>query len=298
MFESLSELKTFLLIADEGSLSAAARSLSLSVNAVSRRLAQLEERIGVRLANRTTRRFSLTDDGRRLAERCRRILAELRDAEEDLQPAPGRLRGLVRVALHPQLIEDSALERFGALLLEHEDLSLQVLARNVAIDPVKEGLDLVVWPGEVTLQTVVSRPLAIVDWVLAAAPAYIRRRGIPSRPDDLSNHDCLRAWRGRPEGHWVLSDARGRQVSVAVQGRFESDDTATLAAAIYAGLGIGLRPRAEVLRATAEGRLVHVLPKWHFMSYRVHLVSPPGRLRVPRVRAVATVIESVANLLG
>ena len=298
VLESLSELKTFLRVVDEGSLSAAARSLGLSVNAISRRLALLEERVGVRLANRTTRRLGLTDDGRRFADRCRRILAEVQDTEDDLQPSPGKLRGLVRVALHPQLIEEGTLRRLGSLLLEHEGLSLHILARNIAADPFKEGLDLVVWPGEVTLQSVVSRPLAAVDWVLAATPDYVKRAGVPRQPEDLAQHACLRALRTRSETHWVLSDAGGRQTSVPVRGRFESDDTATLAAALYGGLGIGLRPKGEVLRESTAGRLVHVLPRWHILSYRVHLVSPPGRLRLPRVRAVATIIESVAGLLG
>src|SRR3954462_4743706 len=137
MLESVSELRTFVRIVDEGSLSAAARSLGLSVNAVSRRLALLEERAGVRLANRTTRRLALTDDGRRFAERCRRILTDVDEAEADLQPTPGKLRGLVRVGLHPQLVEMGALQRFGALLLEHDGLSLHIVARNSPVDPIK-----------------------------------------------------------------------------------------------------------------------------------------------------------------
>ena len=298
MLESLSELRTFLRIVDLGSLSAAARSLGLSVNSISRRLALLENRVGVRLANRTTRRLTLTDDGRAFAERCRRILAEVEETEEALQPVPGKLRGLVRVGLHPQLIEETTLRRFGALLLEHDRLSLHVLSRNSAVDPVKDGLDLVVWAGEVTLQSVVSRPLAIVDWVLAAAPDYVKRAGMPRQPADLATHECLRALRTRSETTWVLHNAEGRQVSVAVTGRFESDDTATLSAALYGGLGIGIRPRGEVQRESAAGRLVPILPRWNYLSLGVHLVSPPGRLRLPRVRAVAAIIESVVGLLG
>lgn len=96
----------------------------------------------------------------------------------------------------------------------------------------------------------------------------------------------------------MLPDAQGRQVTVPVAGAFESDDTATLAAELTAGLGIGLRPRGEVALGAAEGRLVHVLPRWSFASFRVHLVSPPGRLRLPRVRVVAQMIESMAGMLG
>lgn len=296
MLESLTELKTFLRIVDDGGLSAAARSLGMSVNAVSRRLALLEERVGVRLANRTTRRLSLTDEGRLFLERCRRIVAEVQEAEEELQPLPGKIRGLVRVGIHPQLIDERSLRDFRALLLEHEGLSIQVLARNAAVDPVKEGLDLAVWPGEVTLQSVVSRRLAVLKWVLAASPDYVKRAGLPQKPDDLRKHECLRALRTHSESTWVLRDANGKQISVPVRGRFESDDTATLAAAVQAGIGIGLRPKGEVLREAVAGRLVHVLPRWHFGLSTVHLVAPPGRLRLARVRAVATIIEAAAQL--
>jgi len=298
MLESVSELRTFLRIVDEGSLSAAARSLGLSVNAVSRRLAILEGRVGVRLATRTTRRLALTDDGRRFAERCRRIVSDVDEAEVELHPVPGKLRGLVRVGIHPELVDVGALRQFGALLLEHEALSLHLLAHNAPIDPIKEGLDLVVWGGEVTLQSVVSKPIAVLEWVLAASPAYVKRAGLPQRPEDLAEHECLRALGTRSETTWLLRDARGRQLSVAVRGRFESDDTATLEAALYAGLGIGIRPRSEVMRESAAGRLIHLLPRWYFLSDRVYLVSPPGRLRLPRVRAVAAIIESIAGELG
>jgi DNA-binding transcriptional LysR family regulator len=298
MLESLSELRTFVRIVDEGSLSAAARSEGVSVNAISRRLALLERRVGARLLNRTTRRSSPTDDGRRLVERCRRILAEVEQTEADLQPTPGQLRGLVRVGLHPQLIDAPTFRKLGSMLREHEELSLHLLACNTPVDPLAAGLDLVVWGGEVPLQAVVSKLLAVVPWVVAASPDYIKRAGLPKRPADLAGHEILRALRPRSEREWELRDPRGRTETVRVQGRFESDDTATLAMALYAGLGIGLLPRGEVRRATAAGRLVHVLPQWHFQDDRIHLVSPPGRMRLPRVRAVAAIIQAAAESLG
>jgi DNA-binding transcriptional LysR family regulator len=298
MLESLAELRTFLRVVDEGSLSAAARSLGLSVNAVSRRLALLEDRVGVRLANRTTRRLVVTDEGRRLAERCRRILDEVEAAQSDLQAGDGALRGLVRVGIHPELVGESLLRRLGELLGDHAGISLHLLAHNAPVDPLQEGLDLLVWGGEVSMQSVVSRLIRESDWVLAASTEYARRAGLPRRPEDLARHECLRALRARAETTWELRDGDGRTVTVQIRGRFESDDTATLKAALYAGLGIGVRPRGEVVRASAEGKLVAVLPRWRFGSNRIHLVSPPGRMRLPRVRAVAAVIEEAARTLA
>jgi len=292
VIDSLDELRSFLRIVDEGSLSAAARSLQLSVNAVSHRLAQLEARLGVQLAERSTRRVALTDEGQRFAERCRVILAEVDDAEEEVRPRGGKLRGTVRVAAHPFVITVRCLESVAGLLAEHDQLSVQLLARNHVVDPVAEGFDVVIGTGDAPFQHVVTRSIAHVEWALAASPAYVKRHGSPKSTDDLASHECLRALRTRSESHWVLKNARGQERSVKVGGHFESDDTATLLAAVYAGLGIGFRPDGEVRREAARGKLVHVLPGWTSggSGVRVQMLTPPGRLRLSRVRVVADIL--------
>lgn len=293
MLDSLDELRTFLRMVEEGSLSAAARSQGLSVNAVSRRLAQLEERLGVRLAERSTRRVVLSDEGRRFAERCRSILAEVDDAEEELRPSTGQLRGTVRVAVHPTVVSETTLDEIGRLLREHQGLSVQLFARNSVVDPIAEGLDLVVSSGDVPFQGVVVRVLGELEWGLAAAPQYVRHRGAPKTLDDLSQHECLRAVRTRNESKWVLRNARGQERSVRVGGHFESDDTAILRAAVYGGVGIGFRPIGEIRREATRASLVHILPGWlgTGSGVRVQLLSPPGRLRLARVRMVAEILE-------
>ncbi|MEQ9318611.1 MAG: LysR family transcriptional regulator [Polyangiaceae bacterium] len=291
MLESIEELRTFCRIVDEGSLSAAARSLALSVNAVSRRLAQLETRLGTRLAERTTRTLRLTDDGQRFYDRCQRILAEVEDAEQTLAPAERGLAGLVRVAVHPTAAHPAMLTELGVLREEHPRLRVHLLARNAPVDPVREGVDILVWSGEVTMQSVVARRILETSWVLACAPSYAERRGVPKRPRDLADHVCLRALRDRPERVWVLRDAKGRDVQARPGGRIDCDDTETLRRALYAGLGIGFRPPGEVKREARAGRLVPVLPRHGLRPVAVHLVTPPGRLRLRRVRAMAELLE-------
>jgi DNA-binding transcriptional LysR family regulator len=298
MLDSLAELRTFQTVAEEGSLSAAARSLGLTVNAVSRRLAQLEERLGVPLAERTTRRLRLTDDGQRFMAHCRRILAEVDEAEEDLSPAGRGLSGLVRVMVHPGVLEGDFLEQVDRLLEEHPRLSLHLLTRNAPKDLFKEGADLAIWPGEVTMQSVVARRVCSVSWVMVCSPGYKKRYGVPKCPGDLEHHTCLRAMRDRPERIWVLQDDKGKNVEVTPGGRLDCDDTETLRMAIVKGLGIGMRPRGEVLRACAEKRLVHVLPGYTFGPLPIHLVSRPGRLRLARVRAIANLLEEAISALS
>ncbi len=291
MLDNLDELRTFQRIAMEGSLSRAARSLGLSVNAVSRRLAQLEQRLGLRLAERTTRTLNLTDEGERLAERCRRILREIDAAEAELDPNVRGLRGTVRVALHPEAVQPGLLARLGSLLGEHPALRVQIFARNTPSDPVREGLDLVLWPGEVQLQSVVAKLVARVPWVLACAPSYAERCGIPDTARELEQHLCLRALRDRPERSWTLRHRSGQVAETPVGGGFEADDNEVLRRALYGGIGIGLRPRGEVLAEAAAGRLIHVLPEYRFESIPIHLVSPRGRTRLARVRQVAAILE-------
>lgn len=295
MIESLDELRTLVRVVDEGSLTAAARALHLSVNAVSRRIAALEERLGVRLANRTTRRIAFTDEGRRFVERCRRILAEADEAESELRPPGDVMRGSVRIAVPAEILREPLMAAFGKLLRDHKDLSLQVLARNEPLDPVAAGLDLVLWPGDVRGRTLIARKVGTISWVLAASTAYVRARGQPRRPRDLAAHDCLKATRSPPETHWVLRDDRGREISAKVGGRFESDDGPTLAAALYAGLGIGIRPAHEVDQAAKAGRVVRVLAGWRFAPLTIYLVAPPGRMRLPRVRAVADLVQTAVQ---
>lgn len=291
MLESIEELRTFKRVVDEGSLSAAARSMGVSVNAISRRFAQLEERLGTKLANRTTRRFTLTDEGRRFADHCEQILASVEEAEEEVRPARDGLRGLVRLAVYPEMLRGELMDGLRGLLEEHDQLRLQVTSRSLPSDPRLSGLDLAIWPGEVPLQSVVARRLVEVRWVLACSRAYAERHGVPRSPKDLVRHSCLRAIRSRSETHWRLCDAKGREAEYEVTGRFESDDNDTLRAALLAGHGIGLRPRGDVVREVKRGRLVHVLPSYTFHRLATYLVAPQGRLRLARVRAVAGVLE-------
>lgn len=297
MLESIEELRTFCRIVDEGSLSAAARSMSLSVNAVSRRLAQLESRMGVRLAERTTRTLVPTEEGRAFFERCQDILALVDEAEDELSPPQRGLRGLVRVAVHPTLVGPEFLRRLGVLLDGHPGLRVQLLARNAPVDPVKQGIDILVWAGEVTQQSVVAKRVGGAVWVLACAPSYAEAHGLPEGPAALRDHQCLRALRDRAERVWVLRSPDGEDVEAVPGGRIDCDDTETLRRATYAGLGIGLRPRREVEAAVERGELVAVLPGHYFRPVPVYLVTPPGRLRRRRVRAMSELLEAVIDTM-
>lgn len=286
VFESLDEIKTYVRVVEAKSLSAAARALHVSVNAVWSRLERIEQRAGMRLIERTTRAFRVTEAGERVARRARRILDELEAAEQDIAPTD-RLRGTVRVAVSSDVAAGAFMSELAQMLEDNPELRVELIGRSRLVEPVAAGVDIVVWPGPVTSQGSSVRKIGSLLWALAAAPSYIAARGAPTSPDELKQHSCLLAIRGRREARWSLVDSRGATHEVEVTSRFESDTTEMLLSALHAGIGIGIRPLREVLDEVNAGRLVRVLPTMTVAPMEVSLVAPAGRLRSAHVRAVA-----------
>jgi DNA-binding transcriptional LysR family regulator len=290
-------LQALVAVNDHRGFAAAGRALRLSTNAVSHRIALMEARLGQRLFDRTTRNVRATDAGQRLLVRARRILDELELAERDV--ALGALSGTVRVGLPPDLVEPALLSALELALASSPGLRLELLGRAAPVDPRKEGLDIVVWGGPRIPVELVARPLAPIEWSLCASAAYAARARLPATPQELAEHRCLLARNPTVEREWRLVDAAGVEVAVAVRGPLESDDPTILQGALRHGLGIGVRPKGEVLAAVARGAWVHVLPGWGFRPIPVSIVTPRGRLRSPGVRLVAdTIASALAALAG
>lgn len=286
-FESLDEIRTFVRVVDDKSLSGAARALRVSVNAVWRRLGRIEARAGVQLVERTTRSLRVTAAGERLVPHARRILEELEASERGLCAPTERLRGAVRVALAADVASPRFLAEVGELLRDNPELRVELSARSRLLEPVAAGVDIMLWVGPEMPQSATARKLGLLHWALAASPAYVARHGAPQAPEELSAHACLLALKARKETTWRLVDGEGQAHEVAVRGQLEADIPGILTAAIHAGLGIGMRPRHEVLEGVKSGQLVHVLPGYDLPPMEIALVTPAGRLRVPAVRAVA-----------
>lgn len=292
-FDRIEDLRTFALIVDSGSLSAAARTLQLSTNAVSRRLQRLEGQAGMRLLNRTTRRIHLTDEGRVMYTHCARIVAELVAVEEELHPSGDALQGGVRLAVPSGVPMRPLLESIAKVLSSHPRLNLQLKISNAPTDPIATNVDVALHVGPVPDSSLIARPLAELSWVLVASPTYARRHGLPRGPAELERHQCLRLLSDRPQRTWDLIDRRGRRLKAPVGGSFECDDSRVLGDAIYAGLGIGVRSEADLARGLAERTLVHVLPGYRFGAFEVTALVPPGRLKVPRVAAFVALLREV-----
>jgi DNA-binding transcriptional LysR family regulator len=295
---SLDELRAFAAVFETGGFTAAGKRLILTTNAVSLRVQRLEQELGVRLFNRTTRSVAPTEEGKTFYARVSRVLADLDEAEEELRPTSGGLRGTVRIAVPGAMATAPLLERLGELLEVNPGLSIQTRVASGAVDLVAEGIDIGVIVGQLPETTFVGRLLGRATWVLAAAPSYLDAHGRPRTPADLSAHRCLRLFSSPPQDEWTLVDRRGREVVVGVRGGYEADDSRALGDATYVGLGIGVRPAGECARAEREGRLERVLPGYRFQPLDVYALVPKGRLRVPRVAACLDALRAAVEELA
>jgi DNA-binding transcriptional LysR family regulator len=294
VLENLEELRTFVAIVECGSLVAAARTLGVTANAVSRRLGILEGRLGRRLLHRTTRRLSVSDEGQRLYTRCRRILAEAEEAEREVMGSDG-VEGVLRVAIHSDMVGSDFFRALGDALSAADKLRVQLRVAPQFLDPIHHGLDLAIHVGPPAPSSLIASRLGVLLWGLAAAPSYIEDHGCPRSPKKLVDHECLRVLRDMPEKHWRLCRDGGRPRRFAIGGRLEVDDGHALAEALNAGLGIGVRPRAEIDVGVRQGRLRHVLPAWSWASTPLYALVPPGQQRVPRVRALLDILRKTTH---
>lgn len=293
--DDLDEIRTFALVTESGSLSAAARLLSVTPNAVSRRVMRMERNLGVQLFRRSTRAVSVTAEGRALYARARRVLDELDAAREELSAGRTDLAGSIRVAIPGGACSTGVLRGIAGLLTQHPELRLHVRVVNAPVDPIGGGFDIVLHVGPLKDSRLVARPLFKASWALAAAPGYVARHGTPRRVADLAAHACLRLAGDLPQDEWQLVDKSGRVETVSVSGNFEADDSRVLGDATYAGLGIGLRPARELDAAVTAGTLVRVLPGYRFAALDVYAVMPKGISRLSRVARLLALLADVLH---
>ncbi len=294
--DHLGDLALFLRVLDAGSISAAARSMDLSVAVASQRLKRLERELGVRLLHRTTRQLSATPEGVALAEQGRILVDEIETLTSGLRRAGTRVTGTLRVttaSMFGQQYISPLIPRFLAL---HPDVTLSFDLNDQTLDLVKAGFDLAIRIGTLDDSNLVARRLATNRRVLCASPKYLRRHGIPKTPADLEQHQCLIlvGSHGRRD-IWPLTDPEKGEIRVRVNGRVESNQGELLREAALAGLGIAMHSTWHVWEDLRAGRLEVVLPGYPIADSGIYAVTPHRRFTPPRVRAF---IEFLAAHFG
>ena len=281
MADNLTDMTAFVRIAEAGSLSAAAAELDQSLAVISRRLARLEERLGVRLINRTTRQLSLTDEGVAFHQRCARILSDIEEAEAEVtkgrEVAVGLLRMTSTFAFARRHLAP-LLYRFEA---QHPGLRVHLDASDRIVNLVDEGFDLAIRFGAMSASALIARAIAPNAYVMCASPAYLDRKGRPGQIDDLLSHECILSG-APPLTRWTFEDGS----SVKVQGDLSTNDGDLAHVWALEGAGIVLKSIWDVYDDIHEKRLEIVLPGTRPAATPLHAVFPHSRLAAARVRLV------------
>lgn len=278
------DLELFSAIVDAGGISAAALALGSSPPAVSRRLAALETRLGVRLAERSARRFRLTDEGTLYYARGQGLLAELRDVEAEVTTRGDIARGLLKVGAPMEL----GRRRIAPLLADfaalHPGLEVHLLLSDAGIEVGEEGLDVALRFGRPADPSLIARRIATVRRVVCASPAYLSARGTPERPDDLARHDCLRlARRHRLLDEWRFR-VEGEERMIKVSGTLSSTSGDVLHGWVLTGKGLSLEALWDVEEDLAAGRLVECLAPFWCDTIDLFATFLPGKPLPPRIR--------------
>ncbi|WP_316224423.1 MULTISPECIES: LysR family transcriptional regulator [unclassified Bradyrhizobium] len=285
--EHLKGITVFVQAADAGGFTLAAERLGLSKSGIAKSVARLEERLGVRLFNRTTRRFVLTVEGQTFYEACVRVLAELESAEAVLNTHRLRPRGRLRVDLPVVFGRRWVVPVLIDIAEHYPELSLEVSLTDRRIDPIEEGIDLVIRIGDLDdSTTLVARRLGRQQSVLCASPAYLKQRGYPTSLDDLDAHSCIVFGRGGQALPWWFLNARGDAFAKPVAGRLSFNHSDVICDAAVAGQGIALLSTWLIADHLREGRLVRVLPEIATRGFPIHALWPHARQMSPKIRVV------------
>jgi DNA-binding transcriptional LysR family regulator len=271
--DRLASMQAFVQVVDSGSFAGAAKRLAASPAAVTHHVQALEDRLGVQLLNRTTRRLSLTEVGRTFYQHSAQILAQVEEAERSatlLQTTPrGLLRlntseGIARVVM-PLIAEFTA---------AHPEMSFDVVLTDRMVDMVEGGFDLALRAGPLPDSSLISRKLALGKLILCAAPDYLARRGAPQRPEDLAGHNCLIY---QMLGNEWRFNGRAGDVAVAVSGNLRSNSLEAVRRAALSGQGIGLLAAVVVAEDLQKGALVRLLPEYDANEVVIQAVYPASR---------------------
>lgn len=269
----LDSVAIFVKVAQYESISRAARSLGMPISTVSRRLSVLESQLGATLLRRTTRRVSLTAQGREYFNQCQEPLSLLQEAEHVLTQAQKKPEGLLRITVPVALGQQPFLEFLSGFLKAQPRIRIDLFITNTFLDLVAENVDVAIRFGELQDSSVVAARIGKNLRYVVATPEYLKGRKLPTEPADLAQHDCVMLHAKNNEAAWDLSSGR-KKARVHVSGPISSRDFNTVSTFVYRGHGVGLLPSSYCDAEIAAGRLVRLLPKWQSAPVPVFIVYP------------------------
>lgn len=282
--DKLTGIRTFIEIAERGSLTAASSALDTSLPTVVRRLAELEATLGVRLFNRTTRRIHLTDEGQRYLAICKNAIGQLEDAEEALFDAKAKPSGKLVITAPVLFGRLHVAPLVMQFMRDHPGVHAEMLLLDRNIDLIEEGVDIAVRIGHLTDSTLHAVPAGALRRVVCASPEYLKTHGTPRHPSELANHPGIRFTGRGVLSEWQFRD-NGRPLAVRINPSFTTNSVETAVDACRNGVAIGAFLSYQVQAAVADGELKPILRKYETPELPVHLLFPHTKLMSARVRA-------------
>lgn len=282
--DRLDDLLVFVEVVDGGNLSAAAERLGLSPSAISRRLSDLEARLGARLLNRTTRRVALTNVGASFCHRARAILAALDEAERAVTEMNETPKGSLRLSLPVMFGQMHVAPLLPDFLRRYPQVTLEVGLTNRMVGLIEDGVDVAIRIGRLSDSTLVARRLAPIRRAVLASPAYLDANGIPRTPADLAQHNCLVYLSGGSRQDWTFAEGTPQETA-RVSGALLSDSYDVLRQAALAGVGLVWLSTFVVASELKSGALVPVLTDYETPDLGVFALYPATRHLSPKVRA-------------
>lgn len=290
--KNLQDMEIFARVAATGSMTETARELRLSPAVVSKSIKRLEESLGARLFQRTTRKITLTETGRGYYERLLPVLAGIEEAEAFVDGRATTLRGRLKISAPTSFGRLHIAPHLSIFMNSAPALDIELILSDAFVDVVGDGYDVAIRIGELHDSTLVARKLAPVRRILCAAPAYVARHGLPESFDELENHTALPAHNGE---HWRLEGPEG-PVSIRPEGRLITNSSEVIREAVLAGMGIALRSTWDVGPELSKGALVQVLPEYESAPDVGLFAVYPSRNFLPA--KVRHFIDFLADLYG
>ena len=288
----------FAKVVELRSFAAAASELALSKATVSKAVSRLEERLGARLFNRSSRRLALTDAGRALSVRAAQLLVDGEAAENDALSQAASPRGLVRLAAPMTFGQRVIASLLPEFLAQYPDISIDLHLSDAMVDLIGEGFDIGVRIARLPDSSLVARRICPMPLYTVAAPSYLKKYGRPTHPMHLAQHRCFSyAYRATPE-IWHYANDAGEQVSVRPSGQLRFNNGEAVIPSLIAGLGIADLPDFIIGEAIAKKQVEVILKGWKQAEGAVHLVMPPGGPRPARVEALIEFLATHLARLG
>lgn len=286
--DRLTGMEVFVRVVELGSLSAAAKASGISATMAGNHVQALEQRLGAKLLNRTTRRQSLTEIGSAYYAQCQDVLARIENAERSALEMHIAPRGRLRVSAPTTLGAHLLVPALASYLNAFPEIEIDLQLSDRLIDLAEEGFDVAFRFGVLPDSGLIARPLRSLNRVICASPEYLSRHGTPKTPDSLSTHNCLAFRYIIPERDWVFTSATTQ--SIRTKGQLTVNDGQALLQAARSGIGIAMLPEYLVAPLLANGQLVSLFPNYNFARAPLQLVYLPDRLMTPKMKSFITFV--------